>query len=682
MTNNKPEILAPVGGEEQLKAAVRSGADAVYFGAPDFNARRNAKNFGGEEFVSAVEYCRKNGVKAYITLNTLIKDSETGSLLKTLELIAKSGADAVIVQDFAAARAVKECCPSLPLHASTQMAVHSVEGAKLLCEYGFSRIVLARENSLSEITEICRSTDAEIEVFVHGAHCMSASGMCYLSSVLGARSGNRGLCAQPCRLDFRANGNGYALSLKDMSLLGHLDELKNAGVASLKIEGRMKRPEYVAGAVTAVRQALGGEEYDLVSLKNVFSRSGFTDGYLTARRTREMFGFRTKDDVVSAKDALPGLQALYKDEFARFGADMDFSAAAGKKMTLTVSDGTNTVTVSGDVPEKAQNRAASEEDCRAYLFKLGGTPYYEGKFACGIENGLYIRAASLNSMRREALGRLDEMRIRGREHRFESVLTLPEKKENVPAGKKIYARFENADAVPDGIDFDRIILPAQAVLNNPALIKKYGDALACELPALIYPADENKVYKDLVNLGINGVKYIYCENIGALALAKKAGLEVIAGAGLNILNSVSLNEYAKLGVGEAVLSFENSFQGISRFCGDIPFGYIAYGYLPLMRFRCCPMQKNRGCENCTGDSVLTDRMGIDFRVLCSGRKYSTLFNSVPLYTGNMKQPSCSFALLYFTKETKQEAAEIHNSFIKGEKPSFRRTGGLYDRELL
>jgi len=316
------EILAPAGGQEQLIAAVRSGADAVYLGTRSFNARRNAENFDGESLSEAVKYCHGRGVRVHATVNTLVKDAELQSLYKEIEMLAAFGIDAVIVQDLAVAELFQRHCPSMPLHASTQMVIHNLEGALAAEELGFSRVVLARELTIEEIRKICSGTKIQIETFVHGALCMSISGQCYLSSILGERSGNRGLCAQPCRLGFKSGSRDYALSLKDMSHISHIGELMEAGVSSLKIEGRMKRPEYVAAAVSACREAVSGKAADLTDLQAVFSRSGFTDGYITGKRNLEMFGHRTREDVEASKTVLGKIASSYRNELSRIPVDM------------------------------------------------------------------------------------------------------------------------------------------------------------------------------------------------------------------------------------------------------------------------------------------------------------------------------------------------------------------------
>ena len=296
MTENKVEILAPAGGMESLVAAVRCGANAVYLGTKEINARRGASNFDYDELEKAVEYCHTRNVKVYLALNILVTDSEMKAAYDTVKTALTLGVDAFIVQDLGLAKMIRKHFPTAVLHASTQCSVNTPDGFKKLEELGFKRAVIPREMSIDEIKEIRENTSLELEAFVHGALCMCVSGQCYLSSMLGSRSGNRGLCAQPCRLAFSADGSKTCdLSLKDLSLIRHIDELSKSGVMSLKIEGRMKRPEYVAASVTACKKALNNE-YDNnfeATLKSVFSRTGFTDGYFTGKHY-DMFGTRQK----------------------------------------------------------------------------------------------------------------------------------------------------------------------------------------------------------------------------------------------------------------------------------------------------------------------------------------------------------------------------------------------------
>ena len=674
------ELLAPVGGPEQLEAAVRCGADAVYFGAASFNARRNAENFSGNDFISAVRFCHERGVKAYITLNTLITDAEAAALYDTLALICASGADAVIVQDPAVVRAVKKCCPTLRLHASTQMAVHNVSGARLLAGMGFSRIVLARELSVPEIRAVAESVDCEIEVFVHGAHCMSASGMCYMSSAFGARSGNRGLCAQPCRLNFRAGQREYALSLKDMCLIGRLEELKAAGAVSFKIEGRMKRPEYVAAAVTAYRQALAGETPDVETLKSVFSRSGFTDGYAAGRRTLDMFGVRTKDDVIAASSVLPKLKNLYKDENKNIIINMAFRAVAGEPASLTVTDGTRTVTAAGDAPETALRTPMTREMAEKSLLKLGGTFYAPGKVTCEIGEGLILPAAAVNALRREACDRLTALRGEPAPHPF----TVPAKTVRAvaerPGPPALRLSFRRASQIPEGICCERIILPLREITDG--LLKTYGDTLCARIPALIYPADEPKTAEALAALAAKGLRYALCDNIGAVGMAKAAGLTPAGGPLLNVLNSGAAAFYRGLGVTDLTLSPELSFANMKGIAFGGKLGFVAYGHMPLMHFRCCPMQGENGCGRCPGERTLTDRRGDPFTVLCEEKRFSVLYNPVPLYTGDKPMPPVDFVTLSFTDEPRERCAEVIRLFAAGKGLPGKRTAGLYDKTLL
>ena len=411
MTVNHPEIMAPVGGEEQLKAALRCGADAVYFGLQNFNARRNADNFNGENLKETIRLCHEHSCRVYITVNTLVFDDELEEVYKAVDTAAEAGADALIIQDFAVAAYAKEHYPKLKRFASTQMAVHNSEGVKALVKWGFDRVVLARELSIKEIRDVIEETGVEAEVFVHGAHCMSLSGNCYLSSMIGGRSGNRGLCAQPCRLDCSINRRDHALSLKDMSYMDHIKELADAGVASLKIEGRMKRAEYVAASVTACRNARDGKPYDLESLRSVFSRSGFTDGYLRGKRTLDMFGYRTKEDVVAADGVLKSLSRLYEKEPQTVPLDMYLSVKRDERVKLSLSDGKLWAVCEGDIPQIAKNQPMTKESAEKNLSKLGGTMYFLENLDADIDEGLMLPISSLNELRRNAVKELTDKRV-------------------------------------------------------------------------------------------------------------------------------------------------------------------------------------------------------------------------------------------------------------------------------
>ena len=411
------EILAPCGAQESLSAAVNAGADAVYLGEEYFSARKNADNFTAEQLCEAVRFCHYSGVKVYVTLNTLVFDREIPLLAKAIENCAKADVDGFIVQDMGVARLARQIVPELPLHASTQMTVNSPEGAITAKKLGFTRVVLGRELSYEQIKAIVDSCDIETELFVHGALCVCLSGQCYMSSVLGGRSGNRGLCAQPCRLDFTSGDRHNALSLKDLSLIERLPELQKLGVTSFKIEGRMKRPEYVAGAVNACRTALDGRTPDLISLKNVFSRSGFTSGYFDDD-FRNMQGVRTKDDVTAATSkVLSGMRQYYHKPFKRFSADISVNVRKDRPISFKISaDGVSSVAI-GNAPEAAVNRAVTAEYLESQCSKLGGTVYFPGNITVNVDDGLSVSAAYLNELRRKAIESVSEKILEKNSHR-------------------------------------------------------------------------------------------------------------------------------------------------------------------------------------------------------------------------------------------------------------------------
>ena len=680
MENMPLEILAPVGGPEQLLAAVRCGADAVYLGLSAFNARRNAENFDADALRRAASYCHARNVAVHVTLNTLVMDSEMEPLADTIRDIAAAGADAVIVQDLAVAALVRRICPTLSMHASTQMAVHNIDGVRMLESLGFSRAVLARELSLGEIAAIAANTPLEIEVFIHGALCMSVSGCCTLSSMLGGRSGNRGLCAQPCRLNFKSGPREYALSLKDLCGIPHLHALAQAGVRSVKIEGRMKRPEYVAAAVSACVAARRGEAPDLDSLRAVFSRSGFTDGYLTGRRTLAMFGNRTKEDVTAAAPVLKALSQQYRAERARVGVDMalDFSSPVPR---LAVTDGARTVQVSApeDVPAEPVPSKTAYERAERSLAKTGGTPFTLRQLRLdGAPASLPVSA--LNARRREALEALLEQREAAVPLPVTQAMPEQEAPHTPAAHTSLRLRFQHAEQLFCESQADRIILPVYAL--TPALVRRLGAKLIAELPRCAFPAEGERLERALGPLCEAGLTSVLAENLYGFSLAKRFGCSVHGGFGLNVVNSAALSAYAALGAADMTLSFELPLREIRRMGGALPRGIVAYGYLPLMYFRACPMQSAGGCGSCPGHGSLTDRRGVAFPVLCEGRRFSVLYNSVPLYLGGERLGGVDFSTLYFTRETREEAGRITSAYLAGEPLGTARTRGLYFRELL
>lgn len=486
-----PEILAPAGNWESLEAAVRCGANAVYLGGKGLNARQNADNFDEAQLRAAVSYCHVRGVKVYLTLNTLIFDDQLPDLLAALEGACACGVDGLLVQDLAVARLARERCPTLPLHASTQMSVHDGAGAKLLQELGFQRVVLARELSKKEIAAVKKSTCLQIECFVHGALCFCVSGQCYLSSMIGGRSGNRGLCAQPCRLPMTAGNSEYALSLKDLSLIPQMRELADIGVASLKIEGRMKRPEYVAAAVTACRQALAGKQPDYAALEAVFSRAGFTSGYYEGRLGHGMLGIRRKEDVQSAAPVLKGLQGLYKGEGQWVPVDFFLTLERGNPVTLQVSDQDgNTVTVAGDPAQEARTAPTDEVKAAAALGKTGRTLYTASSIRCKIDRGLMVPASQLNALRRDALDSLSSLRGKASPYPYDSARSLPvHNAYHSPYPPQLRARLARAAQCTDQlIEYAQLlVLPAQEFARlDRQLVAEYSHKLAVEIPGIVF----------------------------------------------------------------------------------------------------------------------------------------------------------------------------------------------------
>ena len=667
------EILAPAGGREQLIAAVCSGADAVYLGTRGFNARRKADNFGETELKEAVAWCHGRGVRVHVTVNTLVTDPELPALYDTVREVADSGADAVILQDLAAAALFREHVPELPRHASTQMSIHNVQGALLAQEMGFSRVILARELSLAEIRRIREAVDIELECFVHGALCMGVSGQCLLSAFLGERSGNRGLCAQPCRLDFRAGERSYALSLKDACLIPFCRELEAAGVASLKIEGRLRRPEYVAAAVDACRKALAGEAPDLTDLERVFSRSGFTDGYLRGKRDLAMFGRRTEEDKADSSAVLGKLSGLYRRERSSVPVDMSLRLKPGEAVRLTVSDGTRQVTVCGPEPEPVRTQPP---ELRGQLERTGGTPFFLRELKTEAEPGW---TAKLNPLRREAL---------------EKLLAEREKTEPWPvsgtfragaAGNRetqpgLRLRFETKEQFFDLPEAEALYLPVEEL--DEALTEEYGKKLIAELPRLVFPGGEEALGERLRVLRSRGLETLCAGNPGTVRLARELGFRVSGGFDLNILNTSALEEWAALGVAETLLSPEIRLSGAARLGGTIPRGIVAYGHLPLMLYRCCPMQGKKGCGSCDGRRQLTDRQGEKFTVLCHRKQFSSLLNPVPLYVSDRDLRGLDFQLAYFTVEDAGTCRAAAECMAAGSAFPGRRTLGPYFRSML
>ena len=684
----KIEILAPAGGYDSVVAAVRSGADAVYVGEKRFSARASAKNFSDEELRHAVAYCHVHGVKVYVTLNTLVFDEEFEALAAAIRAAAEADADALIVQNMGVARLARQIAPELPLHASTQMSVHTASGVQALCEMGFKRVVLAREMSREEIKKAAK-LPIELEVFVHGALCMSVSGQCYFSAMLGSRSGNRGACAQTCRLPFSVNSQkgGYALSLKDNSLIPHLADMQAIGIASAKIEGRMKRPEYVAAAVRAcVEQRDFGfiTDQTAAQLRGVFSRTGFTDGYYTGKRGAGMFGTRTRDDVVSADEKLLAqIRQGYKDEYSHVPLSGSFFAKIGERAALTLTDGAHTVAVFSECKaEPAQKVALTAEKCRVQLGKTGGTAYLLDAVSINIEEALSLPLAALNTMRREALEQMNRLRANRHHYQINNIIIqAPEPYR--PSMRTTRARIPKTKIGKGFRACEIVFVPLFSDTREWERLQQEGYPLGVEIPRGMFGREE-QIERQLRRAGEAGVTHALCQNIGAVYVAKQLGFVLHGGFGLNLCNTYDLLWAEETGLADTELSLELTFERIDRLGGSIGRGIVSYGYLPLMLCRNCPAKSiGLDCKTCKNNSKMTDRKGKRFLLRCDGNSTEVL-NCVPLYIAEkeISKLSTSFRVLRFTVENYVEnvenAWEINDFSML--KDNFTR--GLYKRGVL
>ena len=687
----KPEILAPAGSLEALEAAVRCGADAVYLGQKNFSARANSRNFDAKELREAADYAHRFGVKIHQALNTVVFDRELEALKGCIRTACEAGVDALIVQDWGVAAAVKAFAPSMPLHASTQMAVHSPMGVKTAARLGFSRVVLARELSREEIKAIRESTELEIETFVHGAHCMSMSGQCYMSAMFGGKSGNRGQCAQPCRLPFWAGCPSApkvgenVLSLKDMSLVERLPELAAMGIDSFKIEGRMKRPEYVAAAVTACKKALSGEEPDLDTLQAVFSRSGFTSAYFDGEMGREMFGFRRKEDVTAAASVFKELAGLYHKDVPRAPVSMGLSMKAGEPAALTVTDGEHTVSVSGEIPREAASAPADLEQARKFLGKLGNTPFYLDSLTGEIGEGLTMPASAFNALRRDAAAKLEEARKEPPVPFADGEWPLLPEGRNSTLSPEKWGKFQSVSQVSSEAlgEFSKILLPVPELEAHWEGFSAAKDRLGAVLPRFLFDS-EKEFLSRLAALKEKGLRYLYCDNAAHIALARKSGLEALGGAFLNLNNSYAVSQAEKLGLAAAVLSFEGKLEDMRKIRAEIPLGAVVYGYLPLMAVRSCPVKAQIGCAKCGRKGFVTDRKGISFPVRCDyDQSTSLIYNVVPLEMSDRKAEMgfLNFWLFSFAGETAEEVLAVIRRYNSGAKPAGEYTRGLYYRGI-
>lgn len=682
------ELLAPAGGQEALVAAVQSGADAVYMGFGAFNARRSARNFSDEEFRAAVSYCHLRGVKVYLTLNTLVTDRELPLLGEEARIASECGVDAILVQDWGVLAALREIIPDVPLHASTQMSLHTLSGVAEAARLGMTRAVLARELNREEIAEICEKSPIEIEAFVHGALCMCYSGQCEMSAVIGRRSGNRGACAQPCRLPYGFSGkaDAHPLSLKDANLAPFVPEMQDMGVACLKIEGRMKRPEYVA-AVTEIyarllREHRAPTKDEQKKLALAFSRDGFTEGYYRGTRGRGMFGTRP-ENAKWPEDWFSEIRARYEKENLRLvPLALNCTIRAGEPMTLTAEDADgHRVTVTGAVPEAARSRAITAEEVEARLKKTGGTAFSVASCFVTLDDGLAVSAGALNALRREALSQMETLRTAVPERRaFDFV--PPTTVKNSADKPLLTASIHKAEQLSEALVSlapARLYVPVELLPQidlTPYLGKTEFFAV---LPRIYRTQDEPILRALLEDAAKKGVTGVSLANLGHLSLVRGLALSLHGGWPLNLYNSAALAFWKEEGLASACVSFELRDAQLRDLSKCLPCEAIVYGRLPLMITENCLNANESGCRYfqqrpvsvpadgaCATAPELTDRRGERFPVLRAWGCRSEIENGKILYLADKASDWQSlgfrFAQLRFTAESPEDCVRMLRAY--------------------
>ena len=689
------ELLSPAGSMESVTAAVQNGADAIYLGYGDFNARRNAKNFTREELASAVSYCHLRGCKVHLTLNTLLTDRELPAAAELAADVSRLGVDAVIVQDLGVVRMLRQAAPDLSIHGSTQMTVHSLDGVKLCADLGMDRVVLSRELSRDAIEHICINSPIEIETFVHGAMCMCYSGQCYFSGVIGGRSGNRGLCAQPCRLKYGWNGkaNEYPLSLKDMSLAGHLKQLDKMGVACLKIEGRMKRPEYVAIVTRiyaqAIREKRDPTAEEMEQLRQAFSREGFSDGYFMDQKGKAMFGTRQEEEF--PRELFAQARATFENgENRKEPIRMFANVRSGRAVQVAAQDKEGrTAVVEGPVPEAAVNVPLTPEKVEGQLSRTGGTPFVCEKVIANVEPGLSLPLAALNALRRQALEELGAQR---------TALTQRHTGEFHPG-----VRYENRRTPPvftvglrraDQLTQELVklspalvYLPAEELAACPEkaeLARQAGVELAVSLPRICWDRELETLDRYLEQAKKLGVTQVLAGTLGMVRHAADLGFQVRGDFGLGLYNSQTMKELKKLGLISATVSFEMKLPQIRDLSKGLDVELIGYGRLPLMITENCIVHNHTGKHTCEGVNLLTDRKGERFQVVKAWGCRNEILNAKTLYLADKLVDLNRLGLwgvrLEFTTETPSDCVQIMQRYLgKGRWQPGDYTRGLYYR---
>ena len=691
------ELLAPAGSMEALKAAVQNGADAVYLGCGSFNARQSAKNFTIQTLTEAVKYCHVRGVQVHLTLNTLVSDREMDDCCELIRQAATAGVDAFIVQDLGVVELCKQIAPKVALHGSTQMTIHSLPGVLLCAAMGCSRVVLSRELSREEIRYICENSPIEIEVFGHGALCMCYSGQCYLSAAIGGRSGNRGRCAQPCRLPFGFGRfeHKYPLSLKDNCLVHYVKDLEEMGVASLKLEGRMKKPEYVATVTRVYRQALDQGNVTRTmekALYDAFNRQGFTNGYYAGERGPHMFGIR-QDKTENAAWAKAARESYEAVENAL--VPVKFRATITERRSeLTVRDPDgNVCRALGEQPQMARTRPLLAEDLAARLAKTGGTPFRCADVQCRIEPGFTLSAASINAMRRDVLTQLMALRAR----RDPPELGRPRKVREVFGRREepgLTVQITNREQITGrllNMGLQKLYVPLHLVTEEPDYFRYLahgGCPVAVVLPRIVHDGEMEQLRLDLKAARSLGIREALVGNLGLLIPVKECGMAIRGDFGLNIYNSRAMEVCRRLELASVLLSFEMTLPQIRDVSKCVDTELLIYGRMPLMVTENCIMRNSNGQCICShGQQKLVDRTGAEFPIIHDGRSCrNVLLNGKKLSLLDRQEELSRLGLwglrLYFTTENPREVDRCLRDFVNGapfEPGSCTR--GLYLRGL-
>ena len=697
----KPELLAPAGSPEALVAAVQSGADAIYFGYGDFNARRNAKNFSSEDLKDALSYCHLRGVQVYLTLNTLVTDRELPQVAETAAFAAACGVDAFIVQDLGVLRLLRETVPEVPLHGSTQMTIHNLRGL-LFCEgLGISRVVLSRELSREAIAYLSERSPIELEVFAHGALCMSYSGQCYFSSLVGGRSGNRGLCAQPCRLPYRYEEGGYLsypLSLKDLSLADHLEEVGAMGVSCLKLEGRMKRPEYVAIVTKlyadALREGRKLRKEEQEELAAAFSREGFTQGYYLAKKGPSMFG-RRKEAEKPPEALFSKARESYAKERGQFvPIRLTARIEAEKPMELTVMDEDgNVVSQQGPVPEGAKTRPLTEEQVKTQLSKTGGTVFSCQSVEVFLEEGLSLPVSAMNALRRQCLEALSALRSSPPERTI--LPFVPRQRQENPKGKPVLTltlrRFSQLSSalLEDGPAL--LYLPSEELFSHQEQMRAYIAAyptvlFGVQLPTIVWDRELPLLTEQLSACRSLGIEDALIGSWGLVSLCQELGFRLRGDYGLGVTNSLTMEELGRQGFSSATASFELNFPQVRDLSKVIDTELFVYGRLSMMLTEHCLTHNRDNACHCQSPSLLIDRKGLAFPILPAFGCRSEVMNANTLYLadkqGDYEKLGLWAARLSFTTESPEDCCVILRSYQgKGEAPPANITRGLYYRKV-